>query len=136
MKPLTKQTNKMSQEPTKEQIAVEKAKAEMAAKVAALVFPTGVNKSSVEEQIAAFATKLDLDAKKTVSGTDFGHLIGLVASVACLPSDTPPAVVRAFRARFAEMWASFPKNNSACRQALYEKATEKTAKAIRNIADL
>lgn len=121
---------------TNEEKKAREAREAMAAKVAALVFTVGVNKSSVEDQIKAFAKKLDLDTKKTVSGTDFGHLIGLVASVACLPSDTKPEIIRAFRARFAEMWASFPKNNSACRQALYEKATEKATKVIRDIADL
>lgn len=119
----------MSQELTKEQIAEAKL-------IAALAFKVGVSKSAVEESIKDFATKLDLDAKKTVSGSDFGLLIGLVASLACLPADTAPHIVKAFRKRFSEMWQAFPKNNSACRQALYEKATEKTAKAIRDIADL
>jgi hypothetical protein len=126
----------MSTELTKDQIAAEKIKAEMAAKVAALVFSIGVGKNAVEAEIRRFATALDLDGKETVSGTDFGHLIGLVASVACLPSNTAPEIIRAFRARFAEMWQSFPKNNSACRQSLYEKATAKTAKPIKDLADL
>ncbi len=105
----------------------------MAALIASLTFKVGVGKSAVEEEIAKCATFLGLDSKKTVSGKDFGHLIGLVASVACLPSDTAPHIIRAFRARFTEMWESFPKNNSACRQALYEKSE---AKKPTNLPDI